>query len=87
MAAHTPESYWTYKAPPTPNFCDLPAGTFAGDENGWMSLAPGFRREIYRDAMKRLAPQQTVEADAERLRRADDKHRQSEVQINARESL
>lgn len=47
------ESYWTYKAPPTPEFSDLPEGIFAGTEEGWNSLSPGFRREIYRSGMKK----------------------------------
>lgn len=48
------ESYWTYKAPDTPEFSDLPPGAFAGTEQGWNSLSPGYRREIYKSAMKRL---------------------------------
>lgn len=48
------ESYWTYKAPDTPEFQDLPAGAFAGTEQGWNSLSPGYRREIYKSAIKRL---------------------------------
>ena len=46
------ESYWTYKAP---DLSDLPPGTFYGDEAQWRSLSPGFRRQIYRDALRRQA--------------------------------
>lgn len=48
------ESYWTYKAPPVPEFHDLPPGSFAGTEKGFNSLSPGMRREIYRSAMKKF---------------------------------
>lgn len=48
------ESYWTYKAPDTPEFSDLPEGAFVGDEQGFNSLSPGMRREIYRNAMKKI---------------------------------
>jgi len=51
----TQETYWTYKAPPTPELSDLPEGTFNGTEAAWHSLTPGMRREIYRSAMKRAA--------------------------------
>lgn len=48
------ESYWTYKTPDTPEFEDLPEGAFAGTKEGWQSLSPGYRREIYRSAMKKV---------------------------------
>lgn len=48
------EVYWTYRAPDTPEFKDLPEGTFAGTEEGWNSLSPGYRREIYRSAIKKV---------------------------------
>lgn len=82
------ETYWTFKAPPTPEFSDLPTGAFVGTEKGWNSLSPGYRREIYRSAMKRQsAIENTVSEDAERLARADAKYHQSQVQIEARETL
>lgn len=48
------ERYWTYKAPPVPEFSDLPPGTFAGNEQGFNSLSPGMRREIYKNSMKKI---------------------------------
>jgi hypothetical protein len=48
------EKYWSYKAPPTPEFEDLPEGVFSGTREGWLSLSPGYRREIYRSAMKKV---------------------------------
>ena len=79
------ETYWTYKTPPTPELSDLPPGSFAGTEQGFNSLSPGMRREIYRSAMKRQAA--TVAEDADRLARANEQHHRSEVQIAAREAL
>lgn len=81
------EAYWTFKSPPTPEFSDLPAGAFGGTEAGWNSLSPGYRREIYRSAMKRQATAESIASDTERLSRADMKYRQSIVQIEAREAL
>lgn len=118
------ESYWSRKAPPTPELRDLSAGTCSGDERSWGSLSPGMRRTIWRDALVREAksrglPDETVfrlkiatidgwlptldecldafqmqderraplPEDVERLKRADDTHRQAEAQILAREAL
>lgn len=50
----TQERYWTYKAPPTPEFRDLPDGAFNGTEEAFNSFSPGMRREIYRSAMKKI---------------------------------
>lgn len=50
----TPRNFWTYKAPPTPDVADLPAGTFAGTRDQWESLTPGMRREIARQAERRV---------------------------------
>lgn len=47
------ESYWEFKSPDTPEFHDLPAGTFAGTEAGWNSLSPGYRRAIWSETTKR----------------------------------
>ncbi len=48
------EAYWTYCASEDmPELSDLPEGTFSGTEAQWNSLSPGFRREIYREAMRR----------------------------------
>lgn len=58
---YDPESYWTYKAAPIPDLCDLPPGTFAGTEDQWQSLTPGMRREIYRDAMRRVDKEKAKE--------------------------
>lgn len=83
-----PETYWAYAQPPIPELCDLPPGTFKGDERSWESLSPGFRRTIWREATKSREHHQTVVAeDAKRLQRADATHRKSEVQIAAREAL
>ncbi len=52
------ENYWTYRAASdTPDLRDLPPDTFAGDEAAWHKLSPGFRREIYRYAIKRAEAQ------------------------------
>lgn len=48
------ENYWTYKAPDTPEYDDLPQGAFAGTRESWLSLSPGYRREIYWSAMKKI---------------------------------
>jgi hypothetical protein len=45
-----PESYWTYKAPPTPS--NPPPGSLMTDKQ-WHSLSPGMRREIWRDHDRR----------------------------------
>lgn len=83
-----PETYWAYKQPPIPEVKDLPQGVFSGDEKAWCSLSPGMRRTIWREATKRENSQkQVLKEDAERLQRADAKHRQAEVQIAAREAL
>jgi predicted Fe-S protein YdhL (DUF1289 family) len=83
-----PEKYWAYAQPPIPEVSDLPPGVFNGDEKSWCSLSPGMRRTIWREATKRIEREQSVLAeDAERLSRADTMHRQSEVQIAAREAL
>jgi len=82
------ESYWGFRAPDTPELADLPEGIFAGTEEGWASLPPGYRRTILREAKKRIEREETAIAeDVARQRRADDLHRKSEVQITARESL
>ena len=82
------ESYWSFQAPDTPELADLPEGVFAGGEQGWASLSPGYRRTIWREAKKRLEREGTAIAeDTARQRRADDLHRKSEVQITAREAL
>lgn len=47
------EKYWGYRAPDTPEFKDLPDGMFSGSEQGWETLSPGYRREIYRSYLKR----------------------------------
>jgi hypothetical protein len=82
------ESYWSFRAPDTPEFSDLPEGTFAGTEQGWNSLSPGYRRTIWGEATKRRDREESaVAADAARLKRADELHHRSEVQIEARETL
>ncbi|TBY60177.1 hypothetical protein E0H46_31920 [Rhizobium leguminosarum bv. viciae] len=82
------ESYWSFKATDTPEFSDLPAGTFAGTEAGWNSLSPGYRRAIWREATKTIAKEQpAISEDEMRLQRADEIHSRSEVQIAAREAL
>lgn len=82
------EGYWSFRAPDTPELSDLPAGTFAGTEDGWNSLSPGYRRTIWREATRRSEKKEaTMAEDAARQRRADDLHRQSEVQITGREAL
>lgn len=66
------EGYWSFKAPDTPEFSDLPQGAFGGTEAGWSSLSPGYRREIYRSAIKATArAQEAVDVDLQRLARAD----------------
>ncbi len=83
-----PETYWAYKQPPIPEVTDLPEGVFKGDERAWGSLSPGMRRTIWREATKHMQPAvQQHSVDDERLKRADEKHRQSETQILAREAL
>lgn len=47
------EKYWTYRAPDTPEFHEIPDGAFAGDEKQWNSLSPGFRRTIVSEFLKR----------------------------------
>ena len=49
------EPYWQRRSPATPGLRDLPAGTFAGDEQSWNSLSPSYRRAIWRDAIIRDA--------------------------------
>lgn len=49
------ESYWSYKSPPTPDLTDLPAKVIDANEGQWLSLSPGMRREIWRDAIRREA--------------------------------
>jgi hypothetical protein len=46
------ETYWTYKAPPTPS--DPPPNSKMTDTE-WRSLSPGMRREIWRDYDRRTA--------------------------------
>lgn len=83
-----PEKYWAYPQPPIPEVSDLPPGVFNGDERAWGSLSPGMRRTIWREATKRVEQEQAaLDEDAERMRRADEMHRQSEVQIAGREAL
>ena len=82
------EPYWSFRAPDTPEFSDLPEGTFAGTEQGWNSLSPGYRRAIWSEATKRQRREESVLSEDEvRLKRADELHRRSEVQIEAREAL
>lgn len=82
------ESYWSFRTSDIPELSDLPAGTFAGTEAGWDSLSPGYRREIYRSTLKKTAPVETaMEADLERISRADMKHEQGLAAIKAREAL
>lgn len=84
----THENYWGFRAPDTPEFGDLPAGTFAGTEAEWNSLSPGYRREIYRSALKQVdAVENVLEEDRQRLARADLKHEQGLTSILAREAL
>ena len=48
------EKYWSYQASErTLTFGELPAGAYAGTEDGWHSLSPGMRREIVRSFNKR----------------------------------
>ncbi len=47
------ENFWGWKAPAPPEFEELPPGTFTGTAEQWKSLTPGYRREIYRDALRR----------------------------------
>lgn len=62
-----PESYWTYKAPPTPTFDELPDGAFKGTEADWHSLSPGMRREIVRQYERYVKPKKNpVKAGAKR---------------------
>jgi len=83
-----PEHYWAYKQSPIPEVSDLPEGTFKGNEDDWGSLSPGMRRMIWREATKSKQPIVPAgSVDDERLKRADEKHRQSEAQILAREAL
>jgi len=53
--AATPESFWTYQAPPAPDFDSLPPGVINCDRAEWESLSPGMRRAIMRDYMRRQA--------------------------------
>lgn len=85
------ESYWAYRAPPTP--AEGPPG-FAGN---WFALSPGMRREIWRDYERRRAaakPDSGYAAlvmekfdEAERADRRALMDRKSAVQIAARERL
>jgi hypothetical protein len=82
------ESYWSFQAPDTPEFSDLPEGIFSGSEQGWNSLSPGYRRTIWSEATKRQKREESVLAeDDARLKRADELHHRGEVQITAREAL
>jgi hypothetical protein len=50
-----PKNFWSY--PPTtetPTLDQLPAGAFNGTSDQWESFSPGMRREIARDAKRRL---------------------------------
>ncbi len=51
-SAETPKEFWSYKAPDTPRYEDLPAGAFSGTKEGWEQLSPGMRREIVRSFKK-----------------------------------
>jgi hypothetical protein len=78
------ESYWHYKAPPTPD--EAPPGEFTGN---WFSLSPGMRREIWRDYERRTKPKAP---DPEPMKSATEIRREyldrkTEVQIAARERL
>lgn len=46
----TPASFWSYQAPKPPD--DPPPGVAATREE-WMSLTPGYRREIVRQIKRR----------------------------------
>lgn len=47
------KSFWTYHAATkTPDYDDLPSGTFNGSREDWESFSPGMRREIVRSANK-----------------------------------
>jgi hypothetical protein len=52
------EDFWTYHPESeTPDFDQIPAGTFAGTRKDWESLTPGMRREIVRQACRRAGEQ------------------------------
>lgn len=51
-STETPKDFWSYKAPDTPRYEDLPAGAFGGTKEGWEQLSPGMRREIVRSFKK-----------------------------------
>lgn len=45
----TPKSFWTYQAATeTPDYSELPEGTFHGSRAQWEAFSPGMRREIVR---------------------------------------
>jgi len=73
------ESYWTYKAPPTP--VEAPPG-MAGD---WQSLSPGMRREIWRSYERLQTP--ASDAAPQHDHRREYLDRKAAVQIAARERL
>jgi len=50
----TNEEYWSYLAPRPPRVDELPAGTFTGTQDDWQKLSPGMRREIARQAEKKI---------------------------------
>lgn len=45
-------SFWTYKAPPTP---DTPPPDCDMTQKQWFQLSPGYRREIWRGYERNLA--------------------------------
>jgi len=47
-------SYWSYRAPPAPEYAEVPEGAFKGSENEWYALSPGMRREIVRSFGRRV---------------------------------
>ena len=57
------EPYWMRKGPPIPEARDLPHGAFNGTESGFGSLSPGYRREIWRDAILREARERDLSAE------------------------
>lgn len=51
----TPKSFWSYHSDtPTPRVEDLPKGVFKGTQDDWETLSPGMRREIARQANRRM---------------------------------
>jgi hypothetical protein len=51
-APPTPQNFFSYQAPPAPDFRDVPASAFKGTRKEWESMTPGMRREIARTHAK-----------------------------------